>query len=349
MTPDEIKRLAEEVARKLGEAPWVPGPVRPTPPGRPTPGQLPSWAGAAQTLPDVATGRRGQSGRHRPAYDALTSAARAAAAGRGPSPLVGGKGEGGGGGGKGGTRVVKIGVSNRHLHVSPADLEKLLGPGASLSVDRPITQPGQFAARERVKVVGPKGSVDGVRIVGPARGATQLELAATDCQAIGVSAPVARSGALSGSAGGVKLEGPKGTVELAAGVIIAARHMHCSPEDAQRLGLADGDIIRIGCGTGTRRVVFDDVFVRAGPTHATEVHLDTDEAAAAGVKTGDVAELLGRPWRARRPAADGRRRLVTERDVSRLAAQGVTFSPDGPYLLTPAARDRAKALGLWRD
>ena len=356
MTPDEIKRVAEEVAQKLAAGAWVPGPVRPTPPGRPTPGQLPPWAGAAQTLPDVATGRRGQSGRHRPAYDALTAATRAAAAGKGASPLPGGKGgtgKGEGGMEGGGTRTVKIGVSNRHLHLSPADVEKLFGTGAGLGVDRPITQPGQFAARERVRVVGPKGSIDGVRIVGPPRGATQLELAATDCRTIGVAAPVARSGALSGSAGGVKLEGPKGAVELATGVITAARHMHCSAEDAQRLGFADGDIIRISCGKGARRVVFDDVLVRAGPTHATEVHLDTDEAAAAGVQTGDMAEILGRPWRVRRPSpgvsAAASRRLVTERDVSRLAAQGVTFSSDGPFLLTPAARDRAKALGLWRD
>ncbi len=351
MTPEEIKKLAEEVAGKLAEAPWIPGPVRPVPPGRPAPGQLPSWTGAAQTLPDVATGRRGQSGRHRPAYDALTAAARAAAAGRGPSPLSGGKGQGAGEGGAGGTRTVKVGVSNRHLHLGPADVEKLFGPGAALSVDRPITQPGQFAARERVKVVGPKGEIDGVRIVGPPRGATQLELAATDCRAIGVEAPVAHSGSLAGSAGGVKLVGPKGTVELASGVIVAARHLHCSPEDAQRLGLADGDIIRVACGEGARRIVFDDVLVRAGPAHATDLHLDTDEAAAAGVRTGNVAVILGRPVRYRRPAspAGPRRRLVTEREVSRLAAQGVTFSPDGPYLLTPAARDRAKALGLWRD
>ncbi len=358
MTPDEIKQIAEQVAQKLSEKAWVPGPVRPIPPGRPTPGQLPSWAGAAQSLPDVATGRRGQSGRHRPAYDALTAAARAAAAGRGPSPLAGGKGGratgGGGGAGDKGARTVKIGVSNRHLHLSSTDVERLFGPGATLSVDRPITQPGQFAARERVKVVGPRGTIDSVRIVGPPRGATQLELAASDCKAIGVEAPVARSGALAASAGGggVKLEGPKGALELASGVIIAARHLHCSPEDAQRLGLADADIVRVACGAGARRVVFDDVLVRAGPTHATDLHLDTDEAAAAGVHTGDVAQILGRPSRVRRPARAGPgspRRLVTEREVSRLAAQGVTFSSDGPYLLTPAARDRAKALGLWRD
>lgn len=348
MTPEEIKRIAEEVARLLAQRDWVPGPVRPGPPGSPTPGQLPPWAGAAQTLPDISTGRRGQSGKHRPAYDALTAAVRQAAAGRGPAPLPGGGGKGQEGRGAGATRTVRIGVSNRHLHLSPDDVQTLFG--GPLIVDRPITQPGQYAAKERVKAVGPKGAIEGVRVVGPARGHTQLELAATDCHGLGITAPIRRSGAVEGSAGGVRLEGPKGAVELKQGVIVAARHMHCSPDDAQRLGLADGDVIRIACGSGVRRAVFNDVLVRAGPTHATEVHLDTDEAAAAGVKTGDVAEILGRPGRwGASPPRPARRRLLTERDVAALAARGQTVSAGDGLLLTPAAIDRAKALGIWRE
>lgn len=190
------------------------------------------------------------------------------------------------------TTTLPIGVSNRHLHLSPADVSRLLGPGATLTLDRAITQPGQFAARERIDVIGPKGRIDGMRIVGPARTATQVELALSDCRTLGVAAHLANSGHLAGSSGGVTLEGPRGAVRLDAGVIVAARHLHCGPDDARRLGLADGDWIRIACGTGSRRVTFDDLLVRAGATHATEVHLDSDEAFAAAVRTGDLAELV---------------------------------------------------------
>ena len=189
--------------------------------------------------------------------------------------------------------TVPIGVSNRHLHLSLPDVTRLLGSGIALTVDRYITQPGQYAARERIDVVGPKGRIAGMRVVGPPRAATQVELALSDCRLLGVTAHVQNSGKLGGSAGGVTLVGPAGEVTLTSGVIVAARHLHCAPSDAQRLGLADGDWIRVACGAGSRRVVFEDLLVRAGPTHATEVHLDTDEAAAADVATGGVAEIVG--------------------------------------------------------
>jgi putative phosphotransacetylase len=191
---------------------------------------------------------------------------------------------------------VPIGVSNRHLHLSPADVARLLGDGKTLTVDRMITQPGQFAARERIDVVGPKGKLSGMRVVGPARSATQVELALTDARTLGVPAHVANSGKLTGSTGGVTLVGPAGSVALSTGVIIAARHLHCSPGDAVRLGVADGDWIDVVCGAGSRRVTFEGLLVRAGPAHATEIHFDTDEAAAAGVATGDQARIIA--WRA---------------------------------------------------
>ena len=190
---------------------------------------------------------------------------------------------------------VLIGVSNRHLHLAPADVTRLLGEGKSLTVDRMITQPGQFAAKERIDVIGPKGKLTGMRVVGPARSATQVELALTDARTLGVAAHLANSGKLTGSVGGVTLVGPAGSVTLAGGVIIAARHLHCAPADATRLGLKDGDWIDVVCGTGSRRVTFEGLLVRAGPAHATEIHLDTDEAAAAGVATGDQAQIVA--WR----------------------------------------------------
>jgi len=191
--------------------------------------------------------------------------------------------------------TVPIGISNRHLHLSPADVTRLLGTGKDLTVDRMITQPGQFAARERIDVVGPRGTLRGVRVVGPARAATQVELAFTDARVLGVAPHLANSGRLAGSAGGVTLVGPAGAVTLDAGVIVAARHLHCAPADAQRLGLGDGDWIDVVCGAGSRRVVFEGLLVRAGPAHATEVHLDTDEGAAAGLAAGDTARIVA--WR----------------------------------------------------
>jgi putative phosphotransacetylase len=276
----------------------------------------------------------------------MVAAARQAAAGHGPSPLPSGAAAGADRQATQRTRrEVAIGVSHHHLHVSAADFEALFGKGKAPSVLRTISQPGQFAASETVTVAGPKGKLEGVRVVGPVRGATQLELSPSDCRHIGVEAPVAVSGKLERSAGGVSLEGPAGKVQLQGGVIIAQRHLHVAPGDAKPLGVADGDRVAIECGPAGRRLTLHDVVVRMGPTHATELHLDQDEASAGGVKTGDRALVVARSA----ASAKGRRRpLLTERDVALLAARGEKVSPHGPYLLTPAAMDRARALGVWQ-
>jgi putative phosphotransacetylase len=352
MNQDEVQRLSELIASRLDAArgrAWLPGPVRPEPPGGPTPGALPAWAGAAQSLPDVAPIRRSAgSPHHRTDYPALVTAARQAAAARGPSPLPAGSRAGAARAATARTpKEVSIGVSNRHLHISQPDFATLFGAEHSPTPHRPISQPGQYAASETVTVVGRGGRIEGVRIVGPARGRTQLELSPADCRALGIQVPVRLSGQLEGSGGGVTLEGPKGKVTLEAGVIVAQRHLHVAPGDAKGLGVADGDRVAVECGPAGRRVTLHDVLVRLGPTHATELHLDTDEANAAQVKTGDRAVIVGRS-RPGRPS--GRRRpLLAERDVAELAARGETLTSGGPYLLTPAARDRAKALGIWRE
>ena len=269
MTREEIDALATRITELLARNAWVPGPVRPEPPGPPVPGHLPTWAGAAQQLSDVAPtpGRKTVSGRHRPSYDALTVAARAAAAGRGSSPLPGGDSPQGRSAATG--RTLSIGVSNRHIHITQADFERLFGPGKHITPERPISQPGQFAAVERLKVTGPKGAIADVRIVGPARQTTQVELSATDCRTIGVDAPVRHSGRTSGSAG-ITLEGDAGTVQLPEGAIIAARHMHVATTDAPRLGVADGDRVAVVLGPADRRATLTDVLVRSGSGHATE-------------------------------------------------------------------------------
>lgn len=346
MSPEEVQQLAERIARVIAQRGWVPAPVRPAPPGGPTPGQLPSWAGAAQVLGDVAPGRRGPATGRRPAYDALTAAVRGAAAGRAPSPLPGG----GGGGSRTPaetSRTVPLAVSNRHIHITQADFEQLFGTGKRPTPERPISQPGQFAAAEKVKVVGPRGTIDGVRIVGPTRSATQVELSASDCRKLGVDAPVRNSGAVEGSAA-VGLEGPAGKLDLKQGAIIAARHMHLSPKDAERLGLAGGDRVTVVLGGGDRSATLEGVLVRAGDKHATEIHIDTDEASAFRVQDGDRAAVVGRTSQSSTRQRQANL-LVTERDVSAIAAKGGFLSSSSGYVITPSARDRAKALGIWRD
>lgn len=350
MTNEEVARLVELVAERLmaAQTTWLPVPTRPEPPAGPVAGALPAWSGAAQSLPDVAPQRRGRGViRHRPEYPAIVVAARQAAAAHGPAPLPAGSGAGAERHATRTTRrVVKLGVSNRHLHVSAADFAALFGKGKTPSVQRVISQPGQFAAGEAVAVVGPKGRLEAVRIVGPARGATQLELSPSDCRLLGIEAPVRLSGKLEQSGGGVTLEGPAGKVQLQQGVIVAQRHLHVAPADGKRLGVADGDRVAVECGPAGRRATLHDVLVRLGPTHATELHLDLDEASALGVKTGDEAAVVAR---AEKSAAGKRRPLLTERDVARMAARGETVHARGPYLVTPAAQDRARALGVWRE
>ena len=288
--------------------------------------------------------------RHRrgPEYPAVVAAARQAAAGRGPAPLPSGSKAGVARAATAKTkREVPIGVSHRHLHVSERDFAALFGAGKGLTPQRSIAQPGQYAAAETVAVAGRAGRLEAVRIVGPARGRTQLELSPADCRLLGITAPVAVSGKLDASVGGVTLEGPAGKVALEAGVIVAQRHLHVASADAKALAVADGDVVAVECGPAGRRVTLHDVVVRMGPTHVTELHLDTDEANAAQVKTGDQALLVAVARGERRAGA--RRPLLTERDVALLAARGEVVDAAGPWLLTPAARDRAKALGVWRD
>jgi putative phosphotransacetylase len=349
---DALDRLADLIARALVEntrqretgargATWLPSPVRPAPPDRV--GEPPTWTGAAQDLADIAPSRqREEPPRFRASTAELARATRAAAAGKG-SPPERGKREPE----RRLTRQrasnapsidVRIGVSNRHVHVSATDLQTLFG-SAPLTVSRQLTQPGQFAAGESVAVQGPKGRIDAVRIVGPARGETQLELAASDAAVLGVEPPVAASGSLDTSTGGVTLVGPAGRVELRRGVIVAARHLHLAPVDSRRWGLRDGDRLDVRCGSGPRAATLHDVLVRSGEGHATELHLDADEARAVGVKTGDSATITA--WRS---PATGRRPLITERDVVRLAREGGRIPVNA--ILTPSARDRAAALGM---
>jgi len=185
---------------------------------------------------------------------------------------------------------VEVGISNKHLHLSEADLAKLFGAGYKLTVKKELKQPGQFAAEEQVDVAGPKGTLKGLRILGPCRKETQVELAMTDARVIGLSLPVRESGVLDGSPG-VKLIGPAGETVIAKGAIIALRHIHLSPAQAAEAGLKDKDWVSVKANT-SRPVVFEKVLIRCGDAHLNEMHVDTDEGNAAALGNGDQVEIL---------------------------------------------------------
>jgi len=185
---------------------------------------------------------------------------------------------------------VPIGISNKHLHLSEQALATLFGEGHKLTPYKELVQPGQYAAHEQVDIVGPKGSFKNIRVIGPIRPATQVEVSLTDARTLGIDPPVRESGKLEGSPG-IKLVGPKGELELDFGAIAALRHIHLSPEQAKEAGLKDKDLVDVKV-YGKRPLIFEDVLIRSGEGHFREFHIDTDEANAAGAANNDEAEIL---------------------------------------------------------
>lgn len=189
-----------------------------------------------------------------------------------------------------GRMFVPVASSARHVHLCRADVEHLFGAGHRLEIFRNLSQPGQFACREQVTIVGPKGAIEKVRVLGPERGTTQVEIALTDSFKLGIKAPVRMSGNTAGTPG-CRLIGPAGEVELAEGVIAAARHLHLSTAQCALFGLRDGQVVRLR-SEGERAVVFENVVVRSGDGHDMEVHIDTDEANAIAMRGTPMMEIL---------------------------------------------------------
>ncbi len=181
-------------------------------------------------------------------------------------------------------------VSSRHIHLSQEALEALFGKDYVLRKLRPLSQPNQYACEEKVTLVGEKGAIKGIRVLGPVRPDTQVEISVTDSFVLGISPVVRMSGDVQGTPCG-KLVGPKGEYNLPFGVIVSMRHLHASTEQAAWFGLKDGDTVSVR-KSGLRPVVFGDVVVRAGSSHDLELHIDTDEANAASIKNGDLLELI---------------------------------------------------------
>ena len=183
---------------------------------------------------------------------------------------------------------IEMESSGRHVHVTKTQAEQLFGH--DLTPDKPLSQPGQWVAKERVTVIGPKGEYKNVAVLGPERGEAQVEISLTDGRTLGITPPVRPSGRVENSPGAV-LKGPMGQVNLTRGVIAAQRHIHITPQDAARFGVADKQTVKLQTYTD-RPLVFEDVLVRVSKDFATRVHLDFDEANACGYKQGDLGRIV---------------------------------------------------------
>lgn len=246
-------------------------------------------------------------------------------------------------------KPIPIGVSNRHVHLSKADLEVLFGQDYELSRQKELSQPGQYACAETVNLAGPKGCIEQVRILGPVRSQTQVEVLRSDAFRLGVKAPVRESGNLKGSEG-ITLIGPKGSVRLTEGVITAQRHIHMTTEDAACFDVADGQLVTLKVG-GPRGLVFDQVLVRVNPNFRLECHIDMDEANAADINSVAAGYLFGIS-NEMIPAADAPPKdilgsepplmLITEETIREALKKGIKLKVCKDTIFTPLARDAIK-------
>ncbi|MEH7745837.1 phosphate propanoyltransferase [Neobacillus drentensis] len=187
-------------------------------------------------------------------------------------------------------KMVPIAASNRHIHLSPEHVERLFGRGYELTKLKELSQPNQFAAKETVTLIGPKGRIHNVRVLGPARGSTQVELSLFDGFTLGVKPPIRNSGDIKGSES-ITIQGPKGQITIREGLICAARHIHMHTSDGESFGVNDGDLVQVKVD-GVRGIIFSNVLIRISSKYKLEMHIDLDEANAAGIKNGQLGEII---------------------------------------------------------
>ncbi len=247
-----------------------------------------------------------------------------------------------------GLYYVPVAASNRHIHLGQKEVEALFGKGYELKKIRDLNQPGQYVCNERVCVTGPKGRLEGLRVLGPVRKQTQVEITAAEAYKAGIPVFVRMSGDLAGTPG-CRLSGPLGDVEIPAGVIVSARHLHISDEQAGWYGLKNGDIVKI-IKSGERATVYDNVVVRSGSDHSLEMHIDLDEANAAGISGTEYLEMvvpgkgivpIGTTTAIQEsgPAYD----LVTEWEIMTAVKEGRTgIRVRKGGIVTPLAKDTAR-------
>ncbi|WP_410686309.1 phosphate propanoyltransferase [Citrobacter braakii] len=190
-------------------------------------------------------------------------------------------------------RPIPLGISNRHIHLCTEDYDRLF-PNHPISEKKELLQPGQYAADQIVTLVGPKGQLKNVRLLGPLRSTSQVEISRTDARTLGIAAPLRMSGSIEGTPG-VRLISPFAELDLASGVIVAQRHIHMSPLDALILRVSHGDKVSVAINGDERRLIFDNVAVRVSPDMRLEMHIDTDEANAAGADNPQAFATLVSP------------------------------------------------------
>lgn len=255
-----------------------------------------------------------------------------------------------------GERYIPISVSARHVHLSQDHIEKLFGI-KQLTIRNQLTQPGQFASEEKLKLTGIKGEIDNVRVLGPERTQTQIEISLTDAIKLGINAPIRMSGDLKGTPG-IKLTGPRGSVDIQAGVIVAKRHLHISPGQAEAFGVKDGSLIDVEV-EGERPTIFKDVAVRMDDRQTLEMHIDTDEANAAYITSETVGKITAcageklNKFLSSVISAETLTKeseplgLVTETDViNAFKAEIRHLTVKKGAIITPLAKDAAKEKGI---
>jgi len=253
---------------------------------------------------------------------------------------------------------IPIGVSPRHIHASKEDFITLFGEGSFLTKRKDLSQSGQFAAEQTVTLSTALGKIEQVRILGPFRGSTQVEISASDAVNLGLKAPVRDSGDHQGSPG-IAIIGPKGVVELKQGVILAQRHIHMTPVDAKKFGVTDKQVVWAAVNSAkmtdlrseSRPVIFGGVLVRVDPSYRLDFHLDTDEANAAGVSTGDLAYIITSldETPAYASSVYPRKRVYGEIDIRKAKKEGKVIIREKGTIFTPSALDYGKRWGVIKD
>lgn len=254
---------------------------------------------------------------------------------------------------------IPIAVSARHVHLSEQHVAALFGPSYKLTKRSDLSQPNQFAAEETVTLAGPKGTIERVRILGPSRKLTQVEISQTDAFKLGVKPPIRQSGDIKGSAP-ITIIGPKGSIYLPEGLIIAQAHIHMAPSDAEHFNVHDGQIVQVAADT-ERPMTFGRVLVRVSPSYRLEMHIDTDEGNAAFIQKGQIGELIvdgqpvgsvpsapipmnsSEPVQPLKQAAVFEGKLLSQHDIKNASEPVIRIQKR--TIVTPLAKDTARDLG----
>ena len=255
-------------------------------------------------------------------------------------------------------KAIPIGVSPRHIHLSKEHFVQLFGEEAYLTKQKDLTQGGQFASEQTVILSTSLAKIENVRILGPIRPNTQVEISHSDAFLLGLNPPVRDSGDHEGTPG-ITIIGPQGVVELQRGVILAQRHIHMTPTDAREFGVVDKESVwvavqplnRSNSRSEGRSVIFGDVLIRVDPSFKLDFHLDTDEGNAAGVQTGDSAHLI-KEIAIEKTSTDNiypKKRLYSELDVRKAKAEGKLILLEKTTILTPSAKDYGKLWDVFKD